>query len=158
MMFNPSLLNSFQVLLIFVWLEAGQAAYNERELQARGSEKADGNIVSHSCIHDQIIEQRKRPGLKVYSVKPQVYEESVVSKPLFKRGRTLLEASEFSGKQEDEKQPIRISLNYDAVGHSSDRDCRNVGDIVKVCIDDGLVLVLFFWRMQLRTEVVILCL
>ncbi|KAI3750367.1 hypothetical protein L2E82_21001 [Cichorium intybus] len=30
------------------------------------------------------------------------------------------------------KQPIRIYLNYDAVGHSPARDCRKVGDIVKL--------------------------
>lgn len=30
------------------------------------------------------------------------------------------------------KQPIRIYLNYDAVGHSFDRDCQTVGDVVKV--------------------------
>lgn len=122
-----------------VWFEAGQAIYQEHELQWRGSEKGTENIISHSCIHDQIIEQRKRPGLKVYSVTPQVYEEPSISKPLYRRGRALLEASEFSGKQEDEKQPIRIYLNYDAVGHSPDRDCRNVGDIVKVCIINELV-------------------
>ncbi|KAJ9567420.1 hypothetical protein OSB04_003386 [Centaurea solstitialis] len=32
------------------------------------------------------------------------------------------------------KLPIRIYLNYDAVGHSPDRDCRNVGDIVKASL------------------------
>ncbi|KAK6918026.1 Peptidase M8, leishmanolysin [Dillenia turbinata] len=38
------------------------------------------------------------------------------------------------GQQNVAKQPFRIYLNYDAVGHSSDRDCQNVGDIVKVSI------------------------
>ncbi|KAK4599659.1 hypothetical protein RGQ29_009626 [Quercus rubra] len=69
------------------------------------------NIASHACIHDQIIEQRRRPGLKVYSVTPQVYKESDTSKPLHQKG---------------------IYLNYDAVGHSPDRDCRRVGDVVKL--------------------------
>ena len=32
----------------------------------------------------------------------------------------------------DKRQPIRILLNYDAVGHSADRDCRSPGNIVKV--------------------------
>ena len=32
----------------------------------------------------------------------------------------------------DRRQPIRIYLNYDAVGHSADRDCRSPGEIVKV--------------------------
>lgn len=65
---------------------------------------------------------------------PQVYEKPAVSKPIHKRGRELLEASAFSGQQDEAKQPIRIYLNYDAVGHSPDRDCRNVGEVVKVCI------------------------
>ncbi|KAK1392506.1 putative Metalloendopeptidase [Heracleum sosnowskyi] len=36
------------------------------------------------------------------------------------------------GGQDNSKKPIRIHLNYEAVGHSPDRDCRNVGDIVKL--------------------------
>ncbi|KAK2994794.1 hypothetical protein RJ640_021026 [Escallonia rubra] len=120
------------ILLILVWFEAGHAKSQEPELQWQGVEKRDENIISHSCIHDQIIEQRKRPGRKVYSVTPQVYEESGVSKPLRGRGRVLLEVPTLPRQQEDVKQPIRIFLNYDAVGHSPDRDCRNVGEIVKL--------------------------
>jgi leishmanolysin len=36
--------------------------------------------------------------------------------------------------QKNVKKPIRIYLNYDAVGHSLDRDCKNIGDIVKVSL------------------------
>lgn len=67
--------------------------------------------------------------MQVYSVTPQVYEESVASNPPHRRGRALLEISK---EQNDVMQPIRIFLNYDAVGHSSERDCQKVGDIVKV--------------------------
>lgn len=97
----------------------------------QATEKGDENIISHSCIHDEILEQRRRPGRKVYSVTPQVYEGSAISKPLHRKGRALLGISKHSEQQINEKQPIRIYLNYDAVGHSHDRDCRSVGDIVK---------------------------
>ncbi|WOG99020.1 hypothetical protein DCAR_0418366 [Daucus carota subsp. sativus] len=121
-----------KVLLVLVWSAAGYALSQEHELLWHDSEKGTKNIKSHSCIHDQIVEQRKRPGFKVYSISPQVYKEQHISKPLRRNGRALLEASEFSGKQDNAKQPIRIYLNYEAVGHSPDRDCRNVGDIVKL--------------------------
>ncbi|XP_019174894.1 PREDICTED: uncharacterized protein LOC109170300 isoform X3 [Ipomoea nil] len=119
-----------QVVLLLLCLESGHATIHDHQLLRQRAEKQNEDIVSHSCIHDQIIEQRKRPGRRVYSVSPQVYEESAVSEPLHRRGRALLE---FSRKQpKDAMQPIRIILNYDAVGHSSDRDCQNVGDVVKL--------------------------
>lgn len=92
------------------------------------------NVVhlTHSCIHDEILHRRRRPGRKEYSVTPQVYHESSLSRSYHHGGRALLELSSVSPLQKDTKQPIRIYLNYDAVGHSSDRDCRNVGDLVKV--------------------------
>ncbi|KAK6115379.1 hypothetical protein DH2020_007648 [Rehmannia glutinosa] len=58
------------------------------------------------------------------------------SESLQRRGRALLGVPELSRKQNDSKQPIRIFLNYDAVGHSSDRDCRSVGDIVKASLGE----------------------
>ena len=89
--------------------------------------------LSHSCIHDEILHQRRRPGRNEYSVTPQVYQESnLLSSP--KRGRALLSISSPHLPEKDVKQPIRIYLNYDAVGHSPDRDCRSIGDIVKVCM------------------------
>ncbi|KAL8167894.1 hypothetical protein V2J09_009393 [Rumex salicifolius] len=90
-------------------------------------------VDSHSCIHDQIIVQRRKPGRQVYSVTPQDYKEiDYSSTGLGYSGRTLLSVSENAEHSKDTKQPIRIYLNYDAVGHSPDRDCHNVGDIVKL--------------------------
>lgn len=117
--------------MVFLLLEAAFATSKEFRLQKQGFEGDKENIITHSCIHDQIIEQRKRPGRKVYSVSAQVYNEPDASKSLQRIGRALLGVSESSKQQHDAKQPIRIYLNYDAVGHSSDRDCRSVGDIVK---------------------------
>lgn len=122
----------FKVFLILVYSEAIYATLQEHTLQRKGLEKRDDYVISHSCIHDQIIEQRKRPGRQVYSVTPQVYEVSGVSTTSHHRGRALLGISEPSTLAKDVKKPIRIYLNYDAVGHSSDRDCQNIGDIVKL--------------------------
>ncbi|KAK6118913.1 hypothetical protein DH2020_047366 [Rehmannia glutinosa] len=66
---------------------------------------------------------------KEFRQQRQVYVEPDISKSLQRRGRALLGASDLPNRHNDAKQPIRIYLNYDAVGHSSDRDCRNVGDI-----------------------------
>ncbi|CAJ1973334.1 unnamed protein product [Sphenostylis stenocarpa] len=119
-----------QIILILAWVEAHNAGLHEHQLQG-GLERNTESIASHSCIHDQILEQRKRPGRKVYSVTPQFYEPGRL-KHLQHKGRALLHVSTQSSSQEDAKRPIRIYLNYDAVGHSSDRDCRALGDIVKL--------------------------
>ena len=112
-----------------------QAKYNDKELQWREPETGAENVASHSCIHDEIIEQRrKKPGNKVYSVTPQVYQAPDTSEPLHHTGRALLEIQKVSSLPKNAKQPIRIYLNYDAVGHSPARDCRKVGDIVKVSL------------------------
>nr|XP_043617786.1 leishmanolysin-like [Erigeron canadensis] len=121
-----------QIILVLVFFDIGQAKLVEKELQRQVQrfEENGENIQSHSCIHDQIIEQRrKRPGHKVFSVTPQVYHGSG---HLHHRGRELLGAYKSQRIFKDAKLPIRIYLNYDAVGHSPDRDCRNVGDIVKL--------------------------
>ncbi|KAG5030653.1 hypothetical protein JHK85_014635 [Glycine max] len=120
-----------KIILILAWVEAHNAKSHEHQLQLGGLERNTENIASHSCIHDQILEQRKRPGRKVYSITPQVYEPGRLKPPQHK-GRTLLDVSTSSRPQEDAKKPIRIYLNYDAVGHSPDRDCRAIGDIVKL--------------------------
>ncbi|KAH9325918.1 hypothetical protein KI387_006096, partial [Taxus chinensis] len=86
---------------------------------------------SHSCIHDDILEQRRRFGHKEYSVTPQIYEDESGFVENYKKGRELLTIDK-TNSQLEKKQPIRIFLNYDAVGHSLDRDCRNVVDIVKL--------------------------
>ncbi|KAJ0085565.1 hypothetical protein Patl1_09091 [Pistacia atlantica] len=121
----------FEILVILLWFESTYAKSQEHQVQWKDPERGSENIVSHSCIHDQILEQRKRPGRKVYSITPQVYKESGRSK-LHRKGRALLQISDLHEQQKDVKQPIRIYLNYDAVGHSPDRDCREVGDIVKL--------------------------
>ncbi|XP_042006503.1 leishmanolysin-like peptidase [Salvia splendens] len=121
-----------KILLVLLLLEAAFVTTEGFQSQRRVLDKDKDNILSHSCIHDQIIEQRKRPGRKVYSVSAQVYVEPDISKSLKRKGRGLLGVSELPVWHTEAKQPIRIYLNYDAVGHSSDRDCRNVGDIVKL--------------------------
>lgn len=123
-----------QVILVLLILEAAVATTEESRSQRQVIDQDKENVLSHSCIHDQIIEQRKRPGRKVYSVSAQVYVQPDVSKSVKRRGRALLGVSEFPKRHTDAKLPIRIYLNYDAVGHSSDRDCRNVGDIVKASL------------------------
>ncbi|CAK8568971.1 unnamed protein product [Lathyrus sativus] len=120
-----------EIILILALVDAHTAKPHEDQLQWGGLEKNTKNIASHSCIHDQILEQRKRPGRKVYSVTPQVYEPSIL-KPLQHKGRAILAVSTSLGPQKDAKEPIRIYLNYDAVGHSPDRDCRKVGAVVKL--------------------------
>ncbi|KAL2583460.1 hypothetical protein AAZV13_14G072200 [Glycine max] len=121
----------FEIVLILAWLEVNNAKLQEHQFQWGGLEGRIENIASHSCIHDQILQQRKRPGRKVYSVTPQVYEPGL-SKSRQHKGRALLGVSTSLESQGNEKQPIRIYLNYDAVGHSPDRDCQKVGDIVKL--------------------------
>ncbi|GER47925.1 metalloendopeptidase / zinc ion binding protein [Striga asiatica] len=126
-----------KVLLFLLLLEAAFATAKDYRLQSSDAEQNKDIIEKHSCIHDQIIEQRKRPGRKVYTVSAQVYIEPNVQKPLQRKGRALLSAPELSRNELDSKAPIRIYLNYDAVGHSSDRDCRSVGDIVKLGEPNG---------------------
>ncbi|XP_027357118.1 leishmanolysin-like isoform X1 [Abrus precatorius] len=121
----------FEIILILAWAEVYNAKPHEHQLQWGGLERNTANIASHSCIHDQILEQRKRPGRKVYSITPQVYEPGLL-KHLQHKGRALLDVSTSPRPLQDAKKPIRIYLNYDAVGHSPDRDCRKIGDIVKL--------------------------
>lgn len=132
-----------QIILILALVEVHTAKSHEDQFQRGGLERYTEHIASHSCIHDQILEQRKRPGRKVYSITPQVYEPSLL-KPLQHKGRALLGVSTSSRPQKDAKEPIRIYLNYDAVGHSPDRDCREVGEIVKVSIQLAITLVFCF--------------
>lgn len=106
---------------------------DSKPLLLQNTESGEKNVyLTHSCIHDEILHQRRRPGRKEYSVTPQVYHGSSLSRPHHRVRRTLLELSPAFPLQIDAKQPIRIFLNYDAVGHTSDRDCQNVGDLVKV--------------------------
>lgn len=134
LLLNVSLWQIVLVLGLFAVANAQSINYH---VQQQGQEREVRSINSHSCIHDQIIAQRRRPGRQVYSVTPQVYEEPSFTESLSRKGRALLGVSESIPQSEDGKWPIRIYLNYDAVGHSPDRDCRNVGDIVKVRIGNG---------------------
>lgn len=130
----PSFL--LQIVLLLLWVGGTYAnSEDNKPLHWHGPEVGDKDVyMTHSCIHDQILHERRRPGRKEYSVTPQVYEESGLTRHQHRRGRSLLGLSSSSLLDKDVKQPIRIYLNYDAVGHSPDRDCRNVGDIVKVCL------------------------
>lgn len=121
-----------KVLLVMLLLDGVYSANKDFIMHRQGLELGKENIKSHSCIHDQIIQQRKRPGHKIYSVSTQLYDKADNSKSLHRGGRALLGLSDSGKQQNDDKHPIRIYLNYDAVGHSSDRDCRNLGDIVKL--------------------------
>ncbi|KAJ4815085.1 Leishmanolysin-like peptidase [Rhynchospora pubera] len=124
-----------EIVLILVCIQRTFAETNEdtKPLSYEGPEPADTNNIylTHSCIHDEILHQRRRSGRKEYSVTPQVYVGSASSED-HHRGRTLLGLPEEIQTQSTAKKPIRIYLNYDAVGHSPDRDCQKVGDIVKL--------------------------
>lgn len=125
-------------MLILVCIQGTFADTKEeaKPLFYEGPESVDTNNIylTHSCIHDEILHQRRRSGRKEYSVTPQVYVGSTSSED-HRKGRTLLGVSEEVQTQSSDRQPIRIYLNYDAVGHSPDRDCQKVGDIVKVLVD-----------------------
>ncbi|KMZ61468.1 putative Surface protease GP63 [Zostera marina] len=108
---------------------------SDGELSGHLSHSGNGPVLrnshifsSHSCIHDEIIHQRRRPGRKEYSVSPQNYKQHDSSRFSYAKGRTLLGVP----PKVNTMKSIRIYLNYDAVGHSQDRDCRSVGDIVKL--------------------------
>ncbi|BAB10500.1 major surface glycoprotein-like [Arabidopsis thaliana] len=118
------------LILLLLGASDAKARHHHHHHQRIAVEGVESGVASHSCIHDQIIEQRKRPGRKVYSVTPQVYHEPrSVEKAFHHNGRVLLSVFD---EEKDVKQPIRIYLNYDAVGHSLDRDCQRVGNIVKL--------------------------
>jgi leishmanolysin len=124
-----------QIVLILVWSGGANATANSDDGKALSLEGADSGekdvYLSHSCIHDEILHQRRRAGRKEYSVMPQVYHVPR-DKTEHLRGRQLLGVSSWRAPRSNVKKPIRIYLNYDAVGHSPDRDCKNVGDVVKV--------------------------
>ncbi|KAF5195589.1 Leishmanolysin-like peptidase [Thalictrum thalictroides] len=129
---KPLVFVVFKIVLVLVCVKSANAEPQENKLQWQSHELGSKDVLSHSCIHDQLLEQRRKPGRKEYSVTPQVYAESSLSNSLQHKGRALLGISRLFERQKDVKKPIRIYLNYDAVGHSPDRDCRTVGDIVKL--------------------------
>ncbi|XP_078435512.1 metalloendopeptidase / zinc ion binding protein [Wolffia australiana] len=117
------------IALLTIWVEPIQSlsAPSAKHKQDIHAESA----LSHSCIHDEILQQRRLPGRKEYSVSPQLYDGSDGSRSNMPGGRVLLGVHS-SSLNDDPMKPIRILLNYDAVGLSKDRDCRSVGDIVKI--------------------------
>ncbi|KAL0366136.1 UNVERIFIED_CONTAM: Leishmanolysin-like peptidase [Sesamum radiatum] len=66
-----SLLPRFELNFAPICVKLLLATNKEFWLQGQVLEQDKENTISHSCIHDQIIEQRKRPGRKVYSVSAQ---------------------------------------------------------------------------------------
>ncbi|KAK1323081.1 hypothetical protein QJS10_CPA02g00100 [Acorus calamus] len=122
---------AFEVVLLFLWIDCIGANSVENWIDSQVPSSSESDILSHSCIHDQILDQRRRPGKKVYSVTPQVYREDDYSATYYHKGRALLGISA-GDKLKDKKQPIRIFLNYDAVGSARDRDCQVVGGVVKL--------------------------
>lgn len=120
------------MILIYIQ-EAGAGSGESKALFPQDADAGEKDVyLSHSCIHDEILHQRRRAGRKEYSVMPQVYHEPR-EKVERARGRHLLSVSSW-WTQKNVKKPIRIYLNYDAVGHSPDRDCKSIGDIVKVSL------------------------
>ncbi|KAK7364129.1 hypothetical protein VNO80_12551 [Phaseolus coccineus] len=107
--FEVSLL---MIVLILAWLEVYNAKAPRTPILLGRFGGRSKNIASHSCIQDQILEQRKRPGRKVYSVTPQVYKPGLSK---------------------------HLQLK---VGHSPDRNCQKIGDIVKSLVIVGITALL----------------
>ncbi|CAL9173283.1 unnamed protein product [Musa hybrid cultivar] len=121
------------VLLLVCFGGTGAKSQDSELLFSQNPKVGEKDVqLTHSCIHDEILHQRRWPGRKEYSVTPQIYYQSSLSRSRHSGGRALLEVSSAPLLQKDAKQPIRILLNYDAVGHSLDRDCQNVGELVKL--------------------------
>ncbi|KAL5987126.1 hypothetical protein ACLOJK_041122 [Asimina triloba] len=128
---GPGSMGETLIILILVGVEANNVKRQEKHTHWQHQEVEGKDVLSHSCIHGQILDQRRRPGRNQYSVTPQVYAEPDHLRINHRQGRALLGISQSSKLKESVWQPIRIYLNYDAVGHSPDRDCRGVGDVVK---------------------------
>lgn len=75
-------------------------------------------FLCHICVDQSSVLNR---------ILVQVYDDQVEANVEDLHGRKLLSDAEL-----DKRQSIRIFLNYDAVGHSTDRDCHFVHDVVKV--------------------------
>uniref|UniRef100_A0A1D1YLX8 Leishmanolysin-like peptidase n=1 Tax=Anthurium amnicola TaxID=1678845 RepID=A0A1D1YLX8_9ARAE len=130
---SPTVAVAFQIALLLIWIGGASAISKGSLIHPQGNIGHDErHVLSHSCIHDEILQQRRRPGRKEYSVSPQLYGTPTISSFNHHRGRALLEVSPLLDSEKESRRPIRIFLNYDAVGHSQDRDCRDVGDIVKL--------------------------
>ena len=69
-------------------------------------------------------------GCKEYSITPQTHGDEFGFVKSDKKDRKLLPVAN-KNSQLNKKQSIRIVSNHD-VGHSLDRDCRSIGDAVKL--------------------------
>ncbi|TVU45241.1 hypothetical protein EJB05_04719, partial [Eragrostis curvula] len=67
----------FMIVLILVCTQgAGADSGESKALFPQDAEAGEKDAyLSHSCIHDEILHQRRRAGRKEYSVMPQVYHE-----------------------------------------------------------------------------------
>jgi hypothetical protein len=72
------------------------------------------------------------PRLGIKQIVLQVYEDEVEVIMEDPHSRRLLSVPSRADAELEKHQPIRIFLNYDAVGHSTDRDCHSLHDVVKV--------------------------
>lgn len=113
--------------MLLLWVGIFTSAEEHSHSHWRDRKSTSKSLQTHSCIHDKILEQQRRAGVNQYKITPQVYDSSAEPLEDETHGRVLLEESDV-----DKRQPIRIFLNYDAVGLSHDRDCRAPGEIVKV--------------------------
>ncbi|KAL2649366.1 hypothetical protein R1flu_017494 [Riccia fluitans] len=125
-----------KVVLLLLWIGTVTCRSDESRVETQHRGSGRHSPQTHSCIHDEILEQRRRLGIKEFTVTPQLYgspeDENDDHRQGHGPGRGLLSASIQSDIDVDRRQSIRIFLNYDAVGHSPDRDCRSVGDVVKL--------------------------
>ncbi|OAE20884.1 hypothetical protein AXG93_3256s1310 [Marchantia polymorpha subsp. ruderalis] len=123
---------TLQIVLLLLWIGTVNCRADQTRVENHNRNTGRHTTQTHSCIHDEILEQRRRLGIKEFTVTPQVYASLDEENEEYRRGRGLLSVSSWTDVDVDRRQSIRIFLNYDAVGHSPDRDCRTVGDIVKL--------------------------
>ncbi|CAK9859449.1 unnamed protein product [Sphagnum jensenii] len=121
-----------QILLLLIWVEIVASHEDHSRFHWHDKGQRSGTPQSHSCIHDKILEQQRRIGVKQYKITPQVYEDEVEVIMEDPHSRRLLSVSSRADAELEKHQPIRIFLNYDAVGHSTDRDCHSLHDVVKL--------------------------
>ncbi|KAI4998145.1 hypothetical protein ZWY2020_053487 [Hordeum vulgare] len=71
------LLSLLRLEIVLILVCSGGATANSddgKSLSLEGADAGDKDVyLSHSCIHDEILHQRRRAGRKEYSVMPQVY-------------------------------------------------------------------------------------
>lgn len=78
------LLLHLQILVLLLWAGTVNAAkeYSESHQHTRIQTSTPPHTHTHSCIHDEIVEQQRRSGVNLYKITPQVsilVREKVVS-------------------------------------------------------------------------------